>query len=279
MRGRKTNPVGVTIKYLVLLFLLFLFFLPIFSMFTVSLKSEAEIFKASPALFPEKPVWKNYESAAKKFPYLQYLWNTIFISALYTLGCTLTSAMAGYAFARFQIRANRIFFTIVLSSIMIPYVITIIPFYLLIKNLGLTDKHILWLFYGLGGAPFMIYLYRQFFSTIPASFAESARMDGAGRITIFSRIMLPLVNSGTVITAIFAFQWTWQDYLMPSLFLGAVKTSLAVKLNSAYQDMQQNLLFGQLMAGVFFYIAVPVLVYFIFQKQIMKGMLSGGIKG
>jgi multiple sugar transport system permease protein len=187
--------------------------------------------------------------------------------------------MAGYALARFDIRENRIFFTIVLSSIMIPYIITLIPFYLLVKNIGLNDRHLLWLIYGLGGAPFLIYLYRQFFSTIPASFEESARMDGAGRLTIFFRIMFPLVNSGTIITAIFAFQWSWQNYIMPSLFLSSLKTTLAVMINSSFVDVQQNLLLGELMAGVMFYIAIPLLIFFVFQKYIMRGMLDGGVKG
>jgi ABC-type glycerol-3-phosphate transport system permease component len=267
------------IKYLVVLFILFLFFLPIISMFLVSIKSEAEIFSYSTGLWPETPKWSNYAFALTSINYLRYLYNTIMVSVLYTVSCTLSSAMAGYAFARFQIRESNLFFTIVLSSIMIPYIITIIPFYLLIRNLGLTDKHFLWLIYGISGAPFMIYLYRQFFLTIPASFEESARIDGANRWQIFFRIMLPLVKSGTIITAMFAFQWTWQNYIMPVLFLTAKTTTLAVKLNGAYVDIQQNILYGPLMAGVFYYIAVPVILFFIFKRHIMRGMLTGGLKG
>jgi ABC-type glycerol-3-phosphate transport system permease component len=248
-------------------------------MIIVSLKSEADIFSYTNRLLPTTPKWDNYVIALTKIDYLRYLLNTLTISVFYMVACTLSSSMAGYAFARFPVRENKILFGVVLSSIMIPYIITIIPFYLLIKNLALTDKHILWLIYGLGGQPFMIYLFRQFFSTIPKSFSESAIMDGAGRIQIFFRIMLPLVKSGTVITAIFAFQWTWQNYIMPSLFLSSTKTTLAVKLNGAYVDIQQNILFGPLMAGVLFYVLVPVVVYFIFQRQIMGGLLAGGIKG
>ncbi|MCP4403221.1 MAG: carbohydrate ABC transporter permease [bacterium] len=266
-------------KYFVVLFILFLFFLPIISMFLVSIKPEAEIFDYSTGLWPKSPKWSNYIFALTSINYLRYLWNTIFVSVLYTITCTLSSAMAGYAFARFQIRESNLFFTIVLSSIMIPYIITIIPFYLLIRNLGLTDNHFLWLIYGISGAPFMIYLYRQFFLTIPASFEESARIDGANRWQIFFRIMLPLAKSGTIITAMFAFQWTWQNYIMPVLFLTAETTTLAVKLNGAYVDIQQNILYGPLMAGVFYYIAVPVILFFIFKRHIMRGMLAGGLKG
>lgn len=91
--------------------------------------------------------------------------------------------------------------------------------------------------------------------------------------------MLPLVKSGTVITSIFAFQFTWQNYIMPALFLSSLKTTLAVKINGAYVDVQQNILLGELMAGVMYYIGIPVILFFIFQKYIMSGMLQGGLKG
>lgn len=279
MASRNIKGLKLAVKYLVLCLILLLFFLPLISMISVSLKTESEVFKTTGRLFPEKPLWSNYITAITKTEYLRYLANTAIVSVLYTLACTLSSAMAGYAFSRFPIRENKLFFNVMLSSIMIPYIITIIPFYLLVKDIGLNDRHVLWLIYGLGGAPFMIYLYRQFFSTIPASFMESARMDGAGRFLIFFRVMLPLVKSGTVVTAIFAFQWTWQNYLMPALFLSAQKTTLAVKLNGLYVDIQQNILYTELMAGVVYYIMVPVIVYFIFQRQIMRGMLAGGLKG
>ena len=276
----KTNRIIIqTVKYIVVIFILIMFFLPILSMLSVSLKTEGEIFKQSTNLFPKKLHFQNYINAFTRINYLRYVYNSLLVALMYTVACTLSSGMAGYALARFHIRENGIFFTIILSSIMIPIVITLIPFYLLVKNMGLTDKHVLWLLYGLGGAPFMIYLYRQFFSTIPASFEESARIDGAGRFRIFFGIMLPLVNSGTVITAIFAFQFTWQNYIMPALFLSSLKTTLAVKLNGAYVDIQQNILLGELMAGILYYIAIPVIVFFIFQRQIMRGMLAGGIKG
>lgn len=269
----------MTVRYLALFLLLLLFFLPIISMISVSLKPESEIFKATGKVFPENPYFENYINAATRIDYIRYVYNSVAVAAMYTLTCTLSSAMAGYALARFHIKENNLFFTIVLSSIMIPYVITLIPFYLLVKNMGLTDKHVLWLIYGMGGAPFMIYLYKQFFSTIPQSFEESARIDGANRFHVFFKIMLPLVKSGTVITSIFAFQFTWQNYIMPALFLSSLKTTLAVKINGAYVDVQQNILLGELMAGVMYYIGIPVILFFIFQKYIMSGMLQGGLKG
>ncbi len=279
MRNNPTSAIRRTLTYVVLISILILFFLPLLSMLSVSFKSEDEIYKSSTSLFPEHLSFANYADALTRIDLLKYLYNTIAVSVLYTISCTFSSAMAGYALARFNIRENKIFFTIVLSSMMIPYIITLIPFYLLVKNLGLNDMHLLWLVYGLGGAPFLIYLYRQFFATIPNSFEESARMDGAGRLSIFFKIMFPLVKSGTIITAIFAFQWSWQNYIMPALFLSSLKTTLAVMINTAFVDVQQNILLGELMAGVMYYIAIPLILFFVFQKYIMQGMLDGGVKG
>ncbi len=279
MKNNTQDRLLMTAKYVILSILLLLFFLPLISMVSVSLKAESEIFLKTGRLFPEKLYFQNYINAATRIDYLHYVYNSLVVALMYTVTCTLSSAMAGYALARFQIRETEIFFTVVLSSIMIPYVITLIPFYLLVKNMGLTDKHVLWLIYGMGGAPFMIYLYKQFFSTIPMSFEESARIDGANRFQVFFKIMMPLVKSGTIITSIFAFQFTWQNYIMPALFLSSLKTTLAVKINGAYVDVQQNILLGELMAGVIYYIGIPVILFFIFQKYIMRGMLEGGVKG
>lgn len=279
MNSKLKDRLSLIIKYIILFSLLAAFMMPLVSMVVTSLKQEAEIFRIPPNLFPDNANLGNYVTALTRFNYPRILYNSLMVSVLFMLGCTLSSSMAGYAFSRFRVRENKAIFTVVLSSMMIPYVITIIPFYLLVVNIGLKDKHLLWLFYGLAGAPFLIYLYRQFFSTIPRSFEESARIDGAGRLRIFFQIMFPLVQSGTVVTAIFAFQWSWNNYLIPALFLNSSNTTLAVKLNGAYVDIQQSVLFGQLMAGVFYYIAVPVLIFFIFQRQIMRGMLQGGIKG
>lgn len=266
-------------SYALLVGILLCFFLPIISMLSVSFKTEAEIFRASPSLFPAGLSFDNYRKALTRLNLAVYMYNTLATSVMYTLACTFSSAMAGYALARFQVRENGFFFTLVLSSMMIPYIITLIPFYLLVKNLGLTNRHVLWLLYGLGGAPFIIYLFRQFFLTIPPSFEESARMDGAGPLQIFFRIMLPLVKSGTIISSLFAFQWSWQNYIMPALFLSSTKTTLAVQINVAFVDVQQNILLGELMAGVMYYIAIPLVLFFVFQRYIMQGMLEGGVKG
>ena len=133
---------------------------------------------------------------------------------------------------------------------------------------------------GISGIPFIIFLFRQFFSTIPSSFEESARIDGAGRFQIFFSIMFPLVQTGMIVASIFAFQWSWSEFLMPVLFLSDEKSTLAVKIALGYSDVKETTLYN---VGIGRY---PLLhasagdrVLRACRKRFVAGLLSGGLKG
>jgi ABC-type glycerol-3-phosphate transport system permease component len=162
---------------------------------------------------------------------------------------------------------------------MIPYMVTMVPLFLLISKIGLTDKRYLWILFGIQGTPFLIFLFRQYFSTVPYSFEESARIDGANRFQIFLRIMFPLVQTAVIVAAIFAVQWSWSNYLLPVLFLRGEKVTLAVKLVIGYTDQKQNILHNIGMAGIVYYTLPIVVLFFSLQKRFMSGLLAGGLKG
>jgi multiple sugar transport system permease protein len=170
-------------------------------------------------------------------------------------------------------------FLLVLSTMMIPYMVTVVPLYLLVTRIGLTDRRWLWLLFGLQGAPFLIFLFRQYFSTIPISFEESARLDGAGRFQIFFFIMFPLVQTGVIIAGIFAIQWSWADFLQPTLFLRGEKLPLAVKLARGYVDQKESILYHVGMAGLLYYTLPIIILFFALQRRFIAGLLSGGLKG
>ncbi|HEC61785.1 MAG TPA: carbohydrate ABC transporter permease [bacterium] len=162
---------------------------------------------------------------------------------------------------------------------MIPYMVTIIPLYLLIVKIKLVDQRWLWLLFGLQRLLFIIFLFRQYFSTIPISFEESARVEGARRFQIFFLIMFPLVQTGVVIAGIFTFQWSWSNYVMPVLFLTGEKVTLAVKLAIGYVDIKENILYNVGMAGIIYYTLPIVIIFFALQKRFIAGLLAGGLKG
>ena len=194
-------------------------------------------------VFPKVALWENYVLAWTMVHFGKYLVNSVVLTLFYALPCVMSSCFAGYAFSRFQVRESKAVFLVVLSTLMIPAMVTIMPLYMIMAKIGLANQRRLWLLFGLQGIPFIIFLFRQFFSTIPMSFEESARMDGAGRFQIFFYIMFPLVQTGVIVAAIFAFQWSWSEFLQPMLFLSDEKLTLAVKLARGYVDQKESVLY------------------------------------
>jgi multiple sugar transport system permease protein len=277
---RRTRKAAVTaLKLLVLILLVVIFFLPLVSMVVTSLKTRDDLYRIPAIVWPKEPQWLNYITAWTMVRFGKFLLNSIILSVFYALPCIMSSCFAGYAFSRFQVRESRGVFLLVLSTMMIPYMVTVVPLYLLLTRIGLTDKMWLWLLFGMQGAPFLVFLFRQYFSTIPLSFEESARIDGAGRFQIFFYIMFPLVQTAVIIAGIFAFQWSWADFLQPILFLRGEKLPLAVKLAKGYVDQKESILYHIVMAGLLYYTLPIIILFFALQRRFISGLLSGGLKG
>lgn len=274
-----TRKISKTVKFVVLVLLVFIFFLPLISMVVTSLKTRGELYVVPPVVFPKEPKWENYLTAWTMIRYTRYFLNSVLISLFYTFPCIMGSCFTGYGFSRFKVKEQKPIFMLMLSTMMVPYMVTLVPLYLIVAKIGLTDKRFFWIIWGLQGTPFLIFLFRQYFSTIPISFEESATIEGAGRFQIFFRIMFPLVQTAAVIAAIFAFQWSWSNYLMPVLFLRGEKVTLAVKLANGYTDVKQNILHNIGMAGIVYYTLPIVIVFFALQRRFISGLLSGGLKG
>ncbi len=268
-----------TAKLIILLILVFIFFLPLISMVVTSLKSRDELYRVPPVVFPKEPKWENYILAWTMIRYEKFVFNSIIVSLFYTLPCVMGSCLTGYGFSRFHVKEKKAVFMLMLSTMMVPYMVTLVPLYLIVSKIGLANKRFFWIIWGIQGTPFLIFLFRQYFSTIPYSFEESAKIEGANRFQIFFKIMFPLVQTAVIIAAIFAFQWSWSNYLMPVLFLRAEKVTLAVKLANGYVDMKQNILHNIGMAGIVYYTLPIVIIFFALQKRFIAGLLSGGLKG
>ncbi|HOV62863.1 MAG TPA: carbohydrate ABC transporter permease [Spirochaetia bacterium] len=273
------QKISKTIRFFVLLFLVVVFFLPLVSMLVTSLKTMGELYRIPAKLLPDVPQWGNYKQAWEMVNFGKYLVNSLLLTVLYTVPAVMSSCFAGYAFSRFQVKESKGIFLIVLSTLMIPQMVTIMPLYMIMTKIAFVNQRVLWFFWGIQGLPFVIFLFRQFFSTIPLSFEESARMDGAGRFQIFFIIMFPLVQTGVIIASIFAFQWSWSEFLMPVLFLTDEKTSLAVKIAMGYSDQKENVLYNIAMAGIVYYTIPLMVLFFTLQKKFVAGLLAGGLKG
>jgi len=273
------DRLSAAFRFVVLVLCVVAFFLPLVSMIVTSMKRMDELYRVPARVLPEQVLWENYERAWTMVRFGRYFINSVILTLMYGIPAILSSCFAGYAFSRFQVRESKGLFLVVLSTMMIPAMVTMMPLYMIMSKIGFVNQRIHRFFFGLAGIPFIIFLFRQFFSTIPISFEESARMDGAGRFQIFFTIMFPLVQTGVIVAAIFAFQWSWSEFLMPVLFLTDEKSTLAVKIAMGYSDTKENVLYNIGMAGIMYYTLPIVIVFFSLQRRFVAGLLAGGLKG
>jgi len=210
----------------------------------------------------------------------KYALNSLKVSLVYTIPAVFSSMLAGYAFARLRARGAKMLFAIVVATMLIPLFVYIVPLFVVYSRLGLTNSLLPWLFWGIGGNAFYIFLFRQFFDAFPAEMEDAAMLDGLTRWGIFTRIVIP--NSWTAIStvAILAFSGAWGDYLIQKVLLfNDSASTLPVRLGAGVFDPTGSvILMPATLAGVLLYLIPPVLIFIIFQRQIVQGTATSGLK-
>ncbi|HEV8671636.1 MAG TPA: carbohydrate ABC transporter permease [Candidatus Limnocylindria bacterium] len=255
------------------------FALPIYWLVATSLKKQSE-YSASPiVLFPEFPQWSNYQLAVTMADFPKFALNSVVLSTAYTALVVITSALVGFGFARHRGPGRDRLFVLVIATMMVPGLVLFVPQFVLFARLELTNSYWPWILWGIGGSPFHIFLFRQFFASFPRELEDAAEVDGAGPLRIFLQIFLPNAGPALAASAIFAFLWVWSDYLYPILLLSDQNTTLAVKLAKAYVDPRGNPLQTVTMAGIVLYVLPLVLVFFAAQRFIVRGIVTTGLKG
>lgn len=271
---------GSILTFAAVLVLAILFSLPTLWLVLTSFKREVEYVTYPIQILPSTPEVFNYYFAVTMFPYLKYFWNSVVLSTAYTVLVVLSSAAAGFGFARHQsVRGRSFLFGLVMGMMMVPWLVTVVPQYVVFSKLGLLNTYWPWVLWGLSGSPFHIFLFRQFFASIPKDLDDAAEMDGCGRFRLWWQIYLPNSLPAVAASAIFAFTWVWGDWLFPKLFLHDQITTLAVKLQTAYVDPYNQPLITITMAGVVLYVLPMIIVFFVAQKLIIQGVVTTGIKG
>jgi ABC-type glycerol-3-phosphate transport system permease component len=269
---------AVALYYAVLVVAAAAFILPIVWLVLGSLKLNAE-FRAYPiVILPRAPILGNYYDALTLVPFFVYVGRSLWLASLYTTLVVASSALVGFGFARHRARGRNLLFILVVAMVMVPQIVTIIPQFMLYSRLRLVGTYWPWVLWGISGSPFHIFLFRQFFAGFPKELEDAAELDGCSRLRVFSQIFLP--NAGPVLaaSAIFAFQWVWGDFFLQSIFLGESHATLAMKLASSYVDPHGNPLYTQTLAAVVIYVLPLIMVFFLAQKQIMRGVVTTGLK-
>ncbi|MEM2001259.1 MAG: carbohydrate ABC transporter permease [Candidatus Methanomethylicaceae archaeon] len=273
----RTEPIGVAL-HLSLLFISLVFLLPFVWMVSTSLRTPAESFTLPPKWLPEKPQFSNYERVVRSVPFGRFFLNSLLVSGLITVGQLVTCSTAAYAFARLRFPGRDFLFVVLLSSLMIPIQVTIIPIFIIIRRLGLTDTLQSLILPSLI-SPFGVFLLRQFFLTIPKDLEDAALIDGAHHFFIFTRIILPLSKPALSALAIFTFNYHWNEFFRPLIFLNTYERMtlpLGLSILKGYFGTGSV---SVIMAGVALAV-LPVLVAFVFaQRYLVEGITLTGMKG
>jgi len=255
-----------------------LLMLPFFILLSNSLKTDQEISDLSQWL-PSDPQWRNYPAALEQMGFWPALSNTVVITVCCVIGQVISSSLVGYGFARYRFRGRDTTFAVMLATMMLPAQVTMIPVFLIFRQLGWIDTFLPLIVPNLFGAPFFIFMFRQFFQQVPEELLEAARLDGASALSIYWRLMLPLSKPVIAIVAIYTFMFTWNDFMAPLIYLNSPENrTLALALNSfngQYGVQSRNLL----MAASFVTMLPCILLFFAAQRFFIDTGASAGLKG
>lgn len=270
---------GSFLKYLVLIFIMVFLLFPVYWMLVTSLKGNIESYQIVPTLWPKAISFEGYLSLLQDGKFLVYYKNNVIVSALAAIIICFISVFAGYALSRFHLKWNKILFATFSFAQMMPVISRLISLYTILRKLGLTDSHLgLVLAISATQVPFTVSLMASFFDGIPRELEEAASVDGSGRFGTLFRIIMPLVVPGLLAVGVYSFLMTWDDYLHAVTLIRSDSLwtlSQGLKLTYLGEVSDWQLINSASTLG-----AVPMIfVFFFFQKYMIKGLVSGAVKG
>lgn len=267
--------------YVVIGILLIPFVFPLWWMITSSLKTAADVFAFPPKLWPDDPQWQNYSEVFELQPFVQQYWNSLYIAVIVTAGVLLISSMAGYAFARIRFPGAGVLFLILLSGLLIPREVIIIPLFQMFQQFDLIDSHIPLILIPLFGAQsvFGTFIMRQFFLGLPKELEEAGRIDGLGRFGVFFRVAVPLAKPAMAALTIIVFLQTWDMFLEPLVFVSTPSQFTLPLALTHFADAYGGPIWNVQLAATTM-MTLPVLfVYVLAQRHFIRGIAQTGLKG
>lgn len=281
------TPAQRAITHIVLIAMCIPFAMPLLWMVSTSLKTDEQIFpqekEASTPftlkkLIPNPVKWDNYPESLNTVPFGVYLRNTLMLCVLNVIGAVLSSAIVAYGFARINFPGREWLFILMISTMALPSQVTMIPVFMLFRELGWYGTFLPLIVPAFFGNPFFIFLLRQFFQTIPEDLAEAARIDGAGEWRIFRQIMLPLAKPALATCALFQFLHTWNDFFGPLLYINdPAKYTVAYGLQQFMSSFGSK--WAELMAVACIFTIPIIVLFFLAQKTFIQGISTTGTKG
>jgi len=275
---KSKRTVGIIFIYMLLILIVFMTITPLLWMVSTSLKSDSETTSIPIVWIPEKPRWENYIRAWNSAPFGNFFLNSIKITLTTTIGLVFFCSLAGYGFARFNTPLFNFLFSILLSAMMLPGVVMLIPLFILFRNIGWIDTHWSLIIPPMFANTFGTFLFRQFFLSIPKDFEEAAIIDGCSLIGVYWRIMMPLAKPAIATLSILSFMWNWNEFMRPLVFITSF-TKMTVSVGLSVFQGQFSTYYNLLMAASTLSLIPIFIVYLFAQKYFTQGLVMSGIKG
>ena len=250
---------------------------PFFWTLSSSFKYDREIFEYPIKWIPEVFRWSNYQEVWTRVNFLTYYLNTIKLSIIVTVGQVVTCSLAAYSFAKMDYPGRDKIFLFYLATMMVPWHAIMIPQFIIIKNMGFYDSHWSIILMNLFSA-FGVFLLRQFMLGIPMELSEAARIDGCGELKIYSQIIMPMCKPGLATLVVFTFNFMWNDYMGPMIYLNTDKLK-TIQIGLAAFRTEYGAEYGLIMAGTVCSLLPMVLIYCVAQKYLIEGIAFSGLKG
>jgi multiple sugar transport system permease protein len=254
-----------------------IFLAPFFFIVMTALMTDQQA--VTPSFIPRPFQWGNFAAVFDRIPFFTYTWNTMQIALLSTLGIILSCVPVAYALARMRWKGRQIAFLLVLSTLMLPVQVTIVPLYVLWVRVGQIGHLTPLILPSFLGDAFSIFLLRQFFLTIPEELSDAARVDGASEFQIMTRVIVPLAKPAIAAVALFNFLYNWNDLFSPLLFLGENQKLWTLTLGLTEFQQRHGTEWNLTMAASVMFMLPVIILFFLAQRAFVEGVTLTGVKG
>ncbi len=277
MTRRQRTLLQKTAIHLVLLAGVVLMFIPLVWTISTSLKSPGEVYLFPPTWIPNEIMWSNYYRAVTAIPFFLYLWNTVLITAISIVGKVISITLVAFSFARLRWWGRDVMFIVMLATMMLPPHITLIPQFIMFKWLGWIDTFLPLIVPTFFGGPYLTFLVRQYLLAIPRELDDAARIDGCSDFGLYWRIIMPLAKPAILIVVIFVFNNTWNEFLLPLIYLHTpdlFTLALGLRMFQGEASTSWNLL----MAASLLSMLPVIILFFVTQRHFIQGIVFTGVK-
>lgn len=279
LRSKKqASKLNRLLIYSLLVSLSLLFIFPFLWMIFTAFKPENEAMSFPPSLFPKIWDWDNYKEVFDIVPFATFYKNSLFVAGVGTFGTVVSSSLVAYGFARIKAKGKGIWFALLLSTLMLPPQVTMIPVYVIWSKLGFVDTFVPLILPAFLGNSYYIFLLRQFFRTIPKEVEESAYLDGANTFQIYWKLILPMSRASIITVTLLSFMGFWNDFMTPLIYLHSVENyTLAIGVMQFQGAL--TVYWGPMMAASTLMLVPLIIIFFTGQKYFVQGIATQGNKG